>query len=93
METSEKPLSGIKVLEFEAYPPLTFCSLMLKEHGAEVIKVGNERVTYVVDKLSRGKLSVVVDLKKKEGERSLQDIRDMVNKVDVILGRFKKNVD
>ena len=49
-----KPLDGITVLEFEAYPPLSFCGQMLAELGATVIHVGNDRPMAVPDTLSRG---------------------------------------
>lgn len=37
--TMLKPLSGLKVLEFDAIGPAPFCAMMLADHGAEVTRI------------------------------------------------------
>ncbi|CAI2371727.1 unnamed protein product [Moneuplotes crassus] len=87
MEAS-KPLKGITVLEFEGYPPLTFCGLMLAELGATVIHVGKKKPVPVLDTLSKGK-SIIINLKKLEGENSRQIILDLLPKIDVIIEGYR----
>ena len=89
MEKTKRPLDGITVLEFEAYPPLSFWGLMLAEYGAAVIKVDSAKSLPVVDNLTRGKLSIIVDLKKKEGDNSLETILNLLPSIDVILESYR----
>ncbi len=68
------PLSGIRVLEFEAIGPGPFCGMMLADMGADVLLVdrpsdpglGFERQR-VSDVTLRGRRSVTLDLKAKDG--------------------------
>ena len=68
------PLSGIRVLEFEAIGPGPFCGMMLADMGADVLLVdrpsdpglgfGRQRAH---DVTLRGRRSVTLDLKAKDG--------------------------
>ncbi len=68
------PLSGIRILEFEAIGPGPFCGMLLADMGADVIVVdrpassglGLERERWM-DVMMRGKRSVTLDLKSKDG--------------------------
>jgi len=68
------PLTGLRVLEFEAIGPGPFCSMMLADMGADVLLVdrpqdpklglGGERWS---DIMLRGRRSVTLDLKSEDG--------------------------
>ena len=68
------PLSGIKVVEFEAIGPGPFCGMMLADMGADVLLVdrpggsdlGLKRERWM-DVMMRGKRSVTLDLKAPSG--------------------------
>jgi len=68
------PLSGIKVLEFEAIGPGPFAGMLLADMGADVLLVdraassdlGLKRERWM-DVMLRGRRSVTLDLKTKEG--------------------------
>ena len=71
------PLTGIRVLEFEAIGPGPFCGMMLADMGADVLLVdrpgdsdlGLKRERWM-DVMMRGKRSVTLDLKSPSGGRS-----------------------
>jgi CoA:oxalate CoA-transferase len=93
-------LEGIKVLDFTSVYSGPFCTLLLKDLGAEIIKVerpeGGDLIRYDVPHteggeggpfiiLNRGKKSVTVDLKTEKG----RDIcKQLVKKVDVLVENF-----
>jgi alpha-methylacyl-CoA racemase len=68
------PLTGIRVLEFEAIGPGPFCGMMLADMGADVLRIdrpadvragfGRERR---IDVMVRGRRSVTLDLKSPDG--------------------------
>ena len=68
------PLSGIRVLEFEAIGPGPFCNMMLADMGADVLLVdrpqdprsGIDRERWY-DVMLRGRRSVTLDLKSADG--------------------------
>jgi alpha-methylacyl-CoA racemase len=74
------PLSGIKVLEFESIGPAPFAGMLLADMGADVLVIDRPATTDLglkrerwYDVMMRGKRSVTLDLKKKEGaEAALQ---------------------
>jgi CoA:oxalate CoA-transferase len=93
-------LDGIKVLDFTQVYSGPFCTMLLRDMGAEIIKVerpgsgdltridvphteGNEGGAYII--LNRGKKSVTVDLK---NPRGVEIIKDLVQKVDVLVENF-----
>ena len=64
------PLSGIKILEFQGIGPGPFCTMMLSDMGAEVVRI--DRAQNVpqedpgppsLDFLARGRRSIGVDLR------------------------------
>ena len=97
---NNKPLNDIKVLDLTRVLAGPFCTMILKNLGAEVIKVerpvsgddsrgfgpyiNNESIYFV--SINRGKKSIVVDLKTDEGR---EIIIDLVKKVDVLAENFK----
>jgi alpha-methylacyl-CoA racemase len=90
------PLTGIKVLEFEAIGPGPFCGMMLSDMGADVLLVerpqdpglgvGRARWT---DVMSRGRRSVTLDLKTPEG---VQAAIELASKADALIEGFRPGV-
>jgi alpha-methylacyl-CoA racemase len=90
------PLSGLKILEFEAIGPGPFCGMMLADMGADVLLVdrpvdaglglGRERWYEV---MMRGRRSVTLDLKSKSGA---QAALALASKADAIIEGFRPGV-
>lgn len=95
-----KPLQGIKVLDLTQFFSGPFCTLMMSDLGAEVIKFENppagDITRYAVDvkdntstnytARNRGKKSVVLDL---TDERQKAILFEMVKTADVIVSNYK----
>ncbi len=95
-----KPLHNIKVLDLTRVLAGPFCTMILSDLGAEVIKVEipetgddsrafgpflNEQSLYFVS-INRGKKSISLNLKSEKGK---QIIRDLITKVDVVVENFR----
>jgi len=90
------PLTGIKVLEFEAIGPGPFCGMMLADMGADVLLVdragdpqlgvGRERRHEL---MSRGRRSVTLDLKTKQG---VQAAIELAERADALIEGFRPGV-
>jgi crotonobetainyl-CoA:carnitine CoA-transferase CaiB-like acyl-CoA transferase len=93
-------LQGIKVLDFTQVYSGPFCTLMLKDLGAEIIKVERTGSGDIIRQdaplteggesgtfiiLNRGKKSITLDIKSEQG-RSI--CRDLAAKVDVLVENF-----
>lgn len=94
-----RALDDIKVLDFTRVYSGSFCTLLLKDLGAEIIKVerlqgdvvrndapltdGNESGTFII--LNRGKKSITVNLKTEKG---IEICRELAQKVDVVVENF-----
>jgi crotonobetainyl-CoA:carnitine CoA-transferase CaiB-like acyl-CoA transferase len=93
-------LDGIKVLDFTQVYSGPFCTLLLRDLGADIIKVERPGSGDLTRKdvphtegdeggayiiLNRGKKSITVDLKKNQGR---EVILDLIKKVDVLLENF-----
>lgn len=93
-------LNGIKVLDVTNVYSGPFCTMMLKNFGAEVIKVERVGVGDVVRRdapltegdesgtfiiLNRGKKSITLDMKSDKGR---EIIKQLVQKVDVLVENF-----
>jgi hypothetical protein len=98
-----QPLHGLRVLDFSTLLPGPLCSLLLAEAGAEVVKIerpgsGDEMRSYVPKlgsdsvnfaSLNRGKRSVTLDLKSKEGrEKAVILARES----DIVIEQFRPGV-
>lgn len=95
-----KPLEGIRVLDLTHMLPGPFCTMMLADMGAEVIKVENpnggdsfrtrkplkknEGTAFLM--LNRNKKSVVVDLKTEEGRNFFMKL---ASTADIVFEQFK----
>lgn len=95
-----KPLEHIKVLDFTRVLAGPYCTMILANMGAEIIKVEkpksgddsrsfgpfvNGQSTYFIS-VNRGKKSLALDLKSEEG---IYIIKELVKKVDVVVENFR----
>ena len=90
------PLAGLKVVELAAVGPLPFCTMMLGDMGADVLRV--ERVGKAAtdrdlsakyDLRSRNKRSVTIDLKRPEG---VDAFLRLVDQADVVMEGYRPGV-
>ncbi|SEQ59434.1 CaiB/BaiF CoA transferase family protein [Thalassovita taeanensis] len=87
------PLNGIKIIEMAGIGPGPFCAMLLADLGADVVRLerpqngASKESAY--DVLSRGRRSVSVDLKSKEGvDTALQ----LISKADALIEGFRPGV-
>jgi crotonobetainyl-CoA:carnitine CoA-transferase CaiB-like acyl-CoA transferase len=102
--TAARPvLAGVRVLDLTRHIPGPFCTLLLADLGADVIKVeappygdptravppaaGEDSAAHAA--LNRGKRSVVVDLRTEEG---LAILRRLAARADVLVDGFRPGV-
>ncbi|MGI5920735.1 MAG: CaiB/BaiF CoA transferase family protein [Syntrophomonadaceae bacterium] len=97
------PLEGVKILDLSRYLPGPFCTQILADFGAEVIKVEDPRggdlgrhLAPVIEKQSarfytvnRNKKSITLDLKKEEGKAIF---KKLVMDSDVVVDQFRPGV-
>ncbi len=98
-----QPLTGVKVLDFGRALAGPFCSLMLADLGADVIKIEppgigddsrewpplqNGESCYFLS-VNRNKRSIVIDLATEDGK---QIVRDLVKTADVVVENFRPRV-
>ncbi len=96
-------LEGVTVLDFTRLLPGPFCTQLLCNLGADVIKVEDPQlgdymravppivhdVSYPFAMVNRGKRSLAVDLKTSEGQEIL---RRLVGRADIIVEQFRPGV-
>ncbi len=96
-------LDGITVLDFTRLLPGPFCTQLLCNLGADVIKIEDPQlgdymrsvppivheVSYPFAMVNRGKRSLAVDLKTTEGQEIL---RKLVGRADVVIEQFRPGV-
>jgi crotonobetainyl-CoA:carnitine CoA-transferase CaiB-like acyl-CoA transferase len=93
-----QPLQGIRVLEYAQYVAGPLCGVLLRDLGADVVKIespagdGYRRVLPVAPglgryfvPLNRGKRSVVVDLKTPEGR---EQSSGLLRRADIVLHNY-----
>jgi CoA:oxalate CoA-transferase len=96
------PLRGLKVLDLTRVVSGPFCTMLLADFGADVVKVeapegDPSRVTGIVGagenpyfvNLNRNKRSITIDLKQ---ERGKEIVRRMAQKSDVVVENFRPGV-
>ena len=94
-----KPLNGIKIIDFSTLLPGPLATLILAEAGAEVIKIekpGGEDMrrsppfidgeSILFGVLNRGKRSIELDIKSKEGSNK---IKSLIKSADVVIDQFR----
>jgi len=95
-----KPLEHIKVLDFTRVLAGPFCTMILANMGAEIIKIErlgsgddsrsygpfiNGQSAYFIS-INRGKKSISIDLK---SEKGIEVVKELVSKVDVVAENFR----
>lgn len=97
------PLEGIKILDLSRYLPGPFCTQILADFGAEVIKVEDPKggdlgrsLTPLIEgesarfyTVNRNKKSITLDLKKDAGK---EVFKKLVTQADVIIDQFRPGV-
>jgi alpha-methylacyl-CoA racemase len=82
---SLKPLAGLRVLDFTAFPPGGACTVMLADLGAEVIRVDSPshkgKTSLVIGQvaLSRGKRSISLDVRNPASNEILQRLAPTID--------------
>lgn len=98
-----RPLDGIRVVDISRAASGPYCTMMLADMGAEVIKVeppeGDESrrwddalpgdLSAYFFTLNRGKKGVVIDIKKRQG---LEMLKELIIKADVFVENFRPGV-
>ncbi|HZS81447.1 MAG TPA: CoA transferase [Stellaceae bacterium] len=102
MDSLPPPLAGIRVLDFSRMLAGPFCTALLADVGADVIKVeglqgddarhfaprsGGESAYFLL--INRGKRSVTLDLKSEPGRRAAQAL---AARADIVVENFKPGV-
>ena len=89
------PLKGIKVIEIAGIGPGPFCAMMLADMGADVLRIDRAGATGTLpidpkkDVLNRGRRSVALDLKKREG---VEAVLALCERADVLMEGFRPGV-
>src|SRR5512145_1577119 len=90
------PLGGVRVLEFEAIGPGPFSGTLLADMGADVLVIdrpepsglGVKRERWM-ELMMRGKRSVTLDLKSKDGARAAIEL---IARADALIEGFRPGV-
>lgn len=96
----QPPLAGVRVLDLTRYLAGPFCTMLLADYGADVVKLearegrefrppGSTRDTYFFLSSNRGKRSVTLDLRRDEGRDLLLRI---LPRFDVLVENFRPGV-
>ncbi|HXI37346.1 MAG TPA: CoA transferase, partial [Burkholderiales bacterium] len=90
------PLAGVRVADFSMFVPGPFCSALLADLGAEVVKVeqprGDPGRSYVPVQFrneNRNKRSISIDLKKPQSQPVVEKL---VRQSDIVLEGFRPGV-
>ena len=90
------PLEGIKILDLSTQVPGPYCSMLLADLGAEVIKIENidggdqaRLLPHLFNGVNRNKKSISLNLKSSEAKKIFYR---MAQKADVILEGFRPGV-
>ncbi|XP_062068035.1 alpha-methylacyl-CoA racemase isoform X2 [Lepus europaeus] len=82
-------LRGVCVLELAGLAPAPFCGMILADFGAQVVRVDRPGSRGDVSCLSRGKRSLVLDLRRPQG---VSVLRRLCARADVLLEPFRCGV-
>jgi alpha-methylacyl-CoA racemase len=87
--TQSGPLAGVRVVELAGLGPAPFCSMLLADLGADVVRVDRPTAPAGRDLLNRGKRSVQVDLKHEQGAHA---VLALAEQADVLLEGLRPGV-
>ncbi|EDV26599.1 Alpha-methylacyl-CoA racemase [Trichoplax sp. H2] len=79
-------LKGIRIIEMAGLAPAPFCGMLLADFGASVVRVDRTGIDPNGDCLARGKRSISVNLKTKQGASI---IKRLCSNADVLLDPFR----
>ncbi|MFG2658540.1 CaiB/BaiF CoA transferase family protein [Streptomyces sp. NPDC048425] len=90
------PLAGIRIVELGGVGPVPFCSMLLSDLGADIIRIdrppgydGGAPVDPRFNLLNRGRRSAALDLKKKE---AVGTVLKLVRGADALIEGFRPGV-
>ena len=90
------PLAGIKVVEIAGIGPGPFCSMLLSDMGADMLRVDRTAPSGLgiasepkYDVLTRGRRSISIDLKQPEG---VETVLRLADKADALIEGFRPGV-
>lgn len=91
-----KPLSGLRILEFDGLGPVTFAGMMLADLGAEVLRLSRSGDAGAAvfsevggEVLHRGRAAVGVNLKSPEDRAA---VLELIGKADALIEGFRPGV-
>ncbi|CAI09335.1 CaiB/BaiF CoA transferase family protein [Aromatoleum aromaticum] len=95
MTEGKGPLAGVRVVEFGGIGPSPFCGMLLRQMGAEVLRI--DRGAYAgalpiperFDFLNKGKTRLRMDLKTPE---ALEQVLAIIDAADVLIEGFRPGV-
>ena len=82
-------LRGVRVLEMSGLAPVPYCGQVLRDYGADVIRVDRAGAKFNIDRQTRGKKSIALNMKSPAGQGIL---RKLATGSDVILDPFRPGV-
>ena len=90
------PLAGVRIVELAGIGPGPMCAMLLADMGADVVRVDRTEAADLGmkrdpkgDLLNRGRPSIAVDLKKKEG---VETVLRLIDQADAVLEGFRPGV-
>jgi alpha-methylacyl-CoA racemase len=90
------PLKGLRIIEMAGIGPAPFCSMLLADMGAEVLRIDRLVASDIgipvppkYDLLNRNKRSAAIDIKSADG---LATVRRLAEKADVLIEGFRPGV-
>ncbi len=83
------PLKGLKVIELAGIGPAPFCAMLLADMGADVIRVERAGMSRQERTLSRGRRTIVLDLK---DPMALRTVLALIEQADALIEGFRPGV-
>ncbi|KAK4315645.1 hypothetical protein Pmani_013136 [Petrolisthes manimaculis] len=81
-------LRGVRVVELAGLAPAPFCAMILADFGANVVRIDRPNAPDI-DRLGRGKRSIILDLKKPQG---VDIVKKLCASADVLIEPYRRGV-